>query len=169
MTVPVTRTDHTAEELYDLAKRCGNAAQARRLRAIALIMEGHSRQDAAKAQNMDRQTLRDWVHRYNEFGPDGLSNRPKSGRKVFLDEDQLKVLSEWLEKGPDPETDGLVRWRVQDVMGKIQKGFGVKYSMEGTRRLMQRLGFRHVSPRPLVSVRYPGDEKNLPRGLETIR
>ena len=74
---------------------------------------------------MDRQTLRDWVHRYNEFGPDGLSNRPK--RKVFLDEDQLKVLSEWLEKGPDPETDGLVRWRVQDVMGKIQKGFGVKY------------------------------------------
>ena len=91
-------------------------------------MEGHSRQDAAKAQNMDRQTLRDWVHRYNEFG--GLNDRPKSGRKVF--EGQLKVISDWLEKGP--ETDGLVRWRVQDIKNKIQTNFGVKYSMEGTRR-----------------------------------
>ena len=57
MTVPVTRTNYT--ELRDLAKRCGNGAQARRLRA--LILEGHSRQNAAEAQNMDRQTLRDWV------------------------------------------------------------------------------------------------------------
>ena len=130
MTVPVTRTNYRPEELRDLAKRCGNGAQARRLRA--LILEGHSRQDAAEAQNMDRQTLRDWVHRYNEFG--GLNNRPKSGRKVFLDEGQLKVISDWLEKGPDPETDGLVRWRVQDVKNKIQTNFGIKYSMEGTRR-----------------------------------
>ena len=85
MTVPVTRTNYRPEELRDLAKRCGNGAQARRLRA--LILEGHSRQDAAEAQNMDQQTLRDWVHRYNEFG--GLNDRPKSGRKVFLDKGQL--------------------------------------------------------------------------------
>ena len=76
------------------------------------------------------ETLRDWVHRYNEFGPEGLNDRPKSGRKVF--KGQLKII--WLEKGPDPETDGLVRWRVQDVKNKIQTNFGVKYSMEGTRR-----------------------------------
>ena len=88
MTVPVTRTNYT--ELRDLAKRCGNGAQARR----AIALDGHSRQDAAKAQNMDRQTLRDWVHRYNEFGPEGLNDRPKSGRKVFLDEGQLKVAGE---------------------------------------------------------------------------
>ena len=138
MTVPVTRTDYTA-------KRCGNAARARR--PVALVTKGHSRQDTAKAQNMDRQTLRDWVHR--ELGPDGLSNRPKSGRKVCLDEDQLKVVSGWLEKGPDPETDGLVRWRVQDVKNKIQTNFGVKYPMERTRRLTRRLDFRHVSQRPL--------------------
>ena len=86
MTVPVTRTNYRPEELRDLAKRCGNGAQARR----AIALDGHSRQDAAEAQNMDRQTLRDWVHRYNEFG--GLNNRPKSGRKVF--EGQLKVAGE---------------------------------------------------------------------------
>ena len=84
MTVPVTRTNYT--ELRDLAKRCGNGAQARR----AIALEGHSRQDAAEAQNMDRQTLRDRVHRYNEFG--GLNDRPKSGRKVF--KGQLKAVGE---------------------------------------------------------------------------
>ena len=84
MTVPVTRTNYT--ELRDLAKRCGNGAQARR--AIALILEGHSRQDAAEAQNME--TLRDRVHRYNEFG--GLNDRPKSGWKVF--KGQLKAVGE---------------------------------------------------------------------------
>ena len=164
MAVPVTRTNHTPQELRDLAKRCGNGAQARRLRA--LILEGHSRQDAAEAQNMDRQTLRDWVHRYNEFGPEGLNDRPKSGRKVFLDEDQLKAI--WLEKGPDPETDGLVRWRVQDVKNKIQTNFGVKYSMEGTRRLMRRLGFRHVSPRPLHPKAKPKDQEKFRENFQDI-
>ena len=164
MTVPVTRTNYTPEELRDLAKRCGNGAQARRLRA--LILEGHSRQDAAKAQNMDRQTLRDWVHRYNEFGPEGLNDRPKSGRKVFLDEGQLKAISDWLEKGP--ETDGLVRWRVQDVKNKIQTNFGVKYSMEGTRRLMQRLGFRHVSPRPIHPKAKPKDQEEFRENFQDI-
>ena len=168
MTVPVTRANHTPQELRDLAKRCGNGAQARRLRAIALIMEGHSRQDAAEAQNMDRQTLRDWVHRYNEFGPEGLNDRPKSGRKVFLNESQLKVISDWLEKGPDPETDGLVRWRVQDVKNKIQTNFGVKYSMEGTRRLMRRLGFRHVSPRPLHPKAKPKDQEKFRENFQDI-
>ena len=164
MTVPVTRTNYRPEELRDLAKRCGNGAQARR--AITLILEGHSRQDAAEAQNMDRQTLRDRVHRYNEFGPEGLNDRPKSGRKVFLDEGQLKVISDWLEKGP--ETDGLVRWRVQDVKNKIQTNFGVKYSMEGTRRLMQRLGFRHVSPRPLLPKAKPKDQEEFRENFQDI-
>ena len=136
MTVPVRRTDYTA-------KRCGNAARARR--PVAPVTKGHSRQDTAKAQNMDRQTLRDWAHR--EFGPDGLSNRPKSRRNVFLDEDQLKVISDWLEKGPNPETDGLVRWGVREIKNKIQTNFGVKYPMERTRWLM-RLDFRHVSQHP---------------------
>ena len=121
-----------------------------------------------KAQNMDRQILRDWVHRYNEFGPEGLNNRPKSGRKVFLDESQLKVISDWLEKGPDPETDGLVRWRVQDVKNKIQTNFGVKYSMEGTRRLMRRLGFRHVSPRPIHPKAKPKDQEKFRENFQDI-
>src|SRR5882757_8497071 len=73
--VPV-RTDYTAGEVRRFAKRAKDAAQARRLLAIAAVLDGASREDAAKIGGMDRQTLRDWVIRFNEQGPDGLINIP---------------------------------------------------------------------------------------------
>ena len=68
------RTDFTAGEVRRLAKRAKDAAQARRLLAIAAVLDGASREDAARIGGMDRQTLRDWVIRFNEQGPDGLVN-----------------------------------------------------------------------------------------------
>ena len=70
------RTDFTAGEVRRFAKRAKDAAQARRLLAIAAVLDGASRDDAAKIGGMDRQTLRDWVIRFNEQGPDGLINTP---------------------------------------------------------------------------------------------
>ena len=71
----ITRTEHTAEELRSFAGKCGDGAQVRRLLAIALVLEGRSRAEAAEQNGMDRQTLRDWVHRYNAEGIDGLKSR----------------------------------------------------------------------------------------------
>ena len=63
--VKLTRMDHTAGALRGLAAKSSDAAQVRRLLALALILEGKSRHAAATQAGMDRQTLRDWVHRYN--------------------------------------------------------------------------------------------------------
>ena len=73
------RTDFTAGEVRQFAKRAKDAAQARRLLAIAAVLDGALREDAAKIGGMDRQTLRDWVIRFNEQGPDGLVNIPSPG------------------------------------------------------------------------------------------
>src|SRR5271169_4779391 len=73
------RTDFTAGEVRQFAKRAQDAAQARRLLAIAAVLDGASREGAAKIGGMDRQTLRDWVIRFNEQGPDGLINIPSPG------------------------------------------------------------------------------------------
>jgi transposase len=70
------RTDYTAGEVRRLAKRVKDAAQARRLLAIAAVLDGASRTEAARIGGMDRQTLRDWVIRFNDQGPDGLINIP---------------------------------------------------------------------------------------------
>ena len=73
------RTDYTAGEVRGFAKGAKNAAQARRLLAIAAVLDGAPREEAAKIGGMDRQTLRDWVIRYNEKGADGLINIPSPG------------------------------------------------------------------------------------------
>ena len=77
--VRVTRKDHTSADLRRAAKRSDDADAARRMLAIALVLEGVSRGEAATSCGMERQTLRDWVHRYNADGLAGLSNRPLPG------------------------------------------------------------------------------------------
>src|SRR5215208_8379853 len=73
------RTDYTSATLRLLAKRGKDTAQTRRLLAIAAVLDGASRAEAAKAGGMDRQTLRDWVIRFNEQGPDGLVSKLSPG------------------------------------------------------------------------------------------
>src|SRR3954464_2266249 len=82
--VPV-RTDYTASEVRRFARRARDGAQARRLLALAAVLDGASREEAAKIGGMDRQTLRDRVIRYNEQGPDGLINIPSPGAPPKLD------------------------------------------------------------------------------------
>lgn len=146
-TVPL-RDDHDAAELRALAKRCADTAQVRRLLALAAVYDGMSRADAAKVGGMDRQTLRDWVHRFNDEGPDGLINRKAAGRSCWLTDGQLAELGEIVETGPDPVVDGVVRWRRVDLQRVIEDRFGVTYSERAISELLKRLGFSHISGRP---------------------
>ena len=94
--VTITRTDRTAAELRAraLAVRTDDADTARRLLALAMVLEGTSRLDAARQTGMDRQTLRDWVHRYNATGTDGLVSRKPPGAPAKLTEAQMAELRE---------------------------------------------------------------------------
>ena len=96
------RTDYSAGEVRRLAKRAKDAAQARRLLAIAAVLDGASREEAAKIGGMDRQTLRDWVIRFNEQGPDGLINIPSPGAPPKLDDTHKAFLAPDRGGGPDP-------------------------------------------------------------------
>lgn len=97
---------------------------------------------------MDRQTLRDWVHRYNALGPAGLSNGKSSGRRPQLTAEQLAKVAGWVEAGPDPATDRVVRWRRTDLAAKIAAEFGVTLAERTMSTLLRKLGFRRLSVRP---------------------
>ena len=77
-----------------------------------MIMEGASRTEAARAQGMELQILRDWVLLYNVEGFDGLADRPRGGSEVRLTEVQIAEVGAWIEAGPELERDGVARWRV---------------------------------------------------------
>jgi len=109
------RADFTAGEVRRLARRAKDAAQTRRLLAIAAVLDGASREDAAKIGGMDRQTLRDWVIRFNEQGPDGLVNIPSPGVPPKLGKKHRAFLARLVEEGPIAAVHGVVRWLVNDV------------------------------------------------------
>ena len=100
--IAITRLDLTAAELRAASAKSRDAQAARRMLALALVLEGADRKTAAETCGMDRQTLRDWVHRYNAEGLVGLSNHRSAPRPRRLDPGQVSELMAWLETGPDP-------------------------------------------------------------------
>ena len=142
------RMDFTSEEVRQLAARVKDASQARRLLAIAAVLDGASREDAAKAGGMDRQTLRDWVIRFNAKGPDGLVNIPSPGVPPKLDDRHKAFLARIVDEGPIPAVDGVVRWRACDLIMRLHEEFGLSVSDDTVYRALKDLGFSHVSARP---------------------
>jgi transposase len=142
------RDDYDSIKLRALAKASGDPRQVCRLLALAAAYDGMSRSQAAKVGGMDRQTLRDWAHRFNEEGPEGLKHRSGAGRPRLLTDEQMGELSVIVETGPDPEIDGVVRWRRVDLKRVIEERFGVIYSERTISDLLAVLSFSHISARP---------------------
>jgi putative transposase len=147
-TAVALRTDYSSKELRDLARRVKNAGQARRLLAIAAVLDGSSREDAAKVGGMDRQTLRDWVIRFNEQGPEGLINKCAPGAPGKLGKRHMAFLARLVEEGPIAAVHGVVRWRACDLIMLLHEEFGISVSDDTVYRALKKLGFSHVSARP---------------------
>src|SRR4051794_27236749 len=146
MTVAVTRKEPGAVGLRREARRCRDAAASRRM--LALVLEGASREEAARAAGMGRQTLRDRGHRYNAEGLAGLRERPPSGREPRLTPRQEAGLAAARGPGADPDRDGVVRWRGIDLKALIETRFGVRLHERSVGEVPRRLGFARLSVRP---------------------
>lgn len=162
----VLREDFDASELRRLARRSRDNRQTRRLLALAAVYDGMSREAAAAVGGMDRQTLRDWVHRFNAEGPDGLMDRPRPGLRRRLSDAQMRELAQIVETGPDRSVDGVVRWRRVDLQRVIEERFGVVYSERTITDLLAALSFSYISGRP----KHPAqDERVIKAFKKTFR
>lgn len=149
MTVGITRSELDSRGLRLAAARSHDAAAARRMLALALVLEGRTRTEAARAAGMDRQTLRDWVHRYNAEGLTGLKNRSERGappRKLTAE--QEASVAGWVRQGPTLADHKVIRWRLVDLRDEIARQFGVHLHERTVGKLMARLNLSRVSVRP---------------------
>lgn len=146
--IEITRAEHSASDLRVIAAKSRDGAQVRRLLAIALVLEGVSRTEAADRSGMDRQTLRDWVHRYNAEGIAGLKSGHGPGQPPALTADQMTELKDMVLKGPDPTKDGVVRWRCVDLRGEVVRRFGVKVTERTIGKWLRKLKLTRLQPRP---------------------
>ena len=125
-----------------------DAKQARRLLALAMVLDGHPRLLAAQAGGMDRQTLRDWVLRYNALGVGGLRDVARSGRPAALSAEQMQELEGLVLAGPDLKRDGVVRWRCVDLRAQIKVRFKVDLHERTVGKLLHKLKMIRLQPRP---------------------
>jgi len=144
LAVAITRTEFDAAGLRQAATRAKDARATRRM----LVLEGRPRTEAAQTCGMDRQTLRDWVHRYNDHGLAGLSDRKAPGPTPRLTAEQQAEVAGLVRSGPDLAEHGVIRWRRADLAQVIEARYGVHLAERSVGALLARLGFRHISVRP---------------------
>ena len=142
------RGDFDGPGLRRLAKQSRDAAQARRLLALAEIYDGGSRTDAARIGGVTLQIVRDWVLRFNKHGPDGLINRTAPGNRPKLNEEQRQALARMVESGPIPAIHGVVRWRRKDLARWLFEEFRIAVDETTVGRALRALGFAKLSARP---------------------
>src|SRR3712207_1724367 len=142
------RQDFDGPGLRRLAKQSKDAAQARRLLALAAIYDGGSRTDAARIGGVTLQIVRDWVLRVNKQGPEGLINGRAPGNRPKLNEEQRQALARIVESGPIPAIHGVVRWRRKDLAHWLFEEFRIAVDETTVGRALRAMGFAKLSARP---------------------
>jgi transposase len=164
MTALTIRKDRTPAVLRKLAKTGADARVGRRLLAIANALSGMRRKEAAEAAGMDRQTLRDWVIRYNAHGPDGLYDCWGDGRPPRLEPEEQAELMRIVLAGPDPGADGISAFTREDLVRICEARFGKTFHPSSMGRLLRRLGFSRQKARPSHPQKDPAQAEAFKRG-----
>ena len=142
------RDDYDGEDLRALARSTGDAKQARRLLALSLIYDGGTRSEAARHGDVSLQTVRDWVLHFNAAGPDGLVDGKSTGTPPRLNAAQRAALSRVVEDGPAPYVDGVVRWRLSDLVAWVHDAFAISLDQSTVSRALRDMGYRKLTARP---------------------
>src|SRR6266702_6435391 len=142
------RGDYAAGRRRVLARLSENAAQTRRLLALAAIYDGGSRTEAAKIGGVGLQTVRDWVLAFNAEGPLGLVNGKAPGNAPLLTDAHRQALLQIVESGPIPAVHGVVRWRLIDPAQWVFEEFRISVSKQTLSRELRALKLRKLSARP---------------------
>ena len=142
------RADYDAHALRSAARHTKDAAQARRLLALAAIYGGGSRSHAAELGGVTLQVVRDWVLRFNGGGLAGLLDRKAPGQPPRLTDAHRAALAKVIEDGPIPAIHGVVRWRLCDLGQWLWEEFRLSISKQTLSREVRAMGYRKLSARP---------------------
>jgi putative transposase len=163
----ITRTEYTSAELRALSAKCADGAEVRRMLALALVLDGRSRAEAAAFNGMDRQTLCDWVHRYNADGLEGLKTRKSPGKALSLTKAQMAELLELVVQGPDPVIHKVVRWRCADLQAEVARRWSVSVDASTIGKWLGKLGLTRLQPRPVHPKKEPEAEATFKKTSPT--
>ena len=107
--IGIIRRERSAFALRQASLCAKSAVAARRILALALVLEGTDRTAAARLGGMDRQTRRDRLQRYDAEGLAGLVTKKPAERPPKLTQEQSRALVALVDAGPQAGMDQGVR------------------------------------------------------------
>lgn len=116
--------------------------------ALAAILDGGSRSEAARIADVTLQIVRDWVLQFNEAGISGLATRKTPGPSTILDDHHRHALADIIDAGPIPAVHGVVRWRIIDLVQWLWDEFEISISKQALGHELRTMGYRKLSARP---------------------
>lgn len=138
---------NTTKQLQWLAKRERRPRVARRMQIIAIAQQGRTGAEIAELMGESQRSVQRWVARYNTRGIDGLDDRPRPGRPQTLSRDQQQSFMRRLDAGP-ARTDAVSVLHGRDIQRILEQEFDAIYTLDGVYKLLHRLGYSWLCPRP---------------------
>ena len=135
------------ERLQEMAKQFRHTRTWPRVQTVILAKQGDTAQEIARALGVSRRAVQAWVTAYNRGGLEALPDRPHPGRTPLLPYDQEVRFLERIEAPPRPE-DGVCELRGADVRRILEQEFAARYSLSGVYKLLHRLDYNDLMPRP---------------------
>jgi transposase len=134
-------------ELDELARKWRGTRVWTRVRAVILTRRGRTAAEVAEALGCCLRSVRQWLAAYRAGGAAALVDRPRAGRPARLKAEDEARLRARLDAGPTP-ADGVCTLRGEDIRRILAEEFGARYSVEGVYKLLHRLGYSSLAPRP---------------------
>lgn len=138
---------HSIRQLLSLAKKENNKRLAVRIQTVALAKQGFTCPKIVNMTGYPRRTVQRWVSQYNKAGIKGLVDKPRAGRPAKLSVDEQPEFCARVDAGPRP-SDGKPTLYGRDIQQVLEREFGVLYTLDGVYKLLHRLGYSCLKPRP---------------------
>jgi transposase len=134
----------TASEIKQLLRKDEKYMIGVKLYAIYQIANGAVSRDLEKIYNVSFKAVCNWVHEFNQYGIEGLKDKPKSGRKPKLSQESLiSIKSLILNTKPSSYGYNTSTWTGPLLIDYISKEYGVIYKKAQIYNIMKLLGLSY--------------------------
>jgi transposase len=145
--IMTVKSHHSTKQLLYLAKKEKNKRLAVRIQSLALAKQGFTCSEIVEMTGYPRRTIQRWVAQYNKAGIKGLIDKPRAGRPAKLSVHKQPAFCARIDAGPRP-SDGKPTLYGRDIQQILKREFGVLYTLDGVYKLLHRLGYSCLKPRP---------------------
>lgn len=155
----------TKDDFSKLYKKCKDVRLRERYQCMYLSFK-YSWKEIAEILDRDYRTILEWVHLYNKYGLKGLEMDKPPGRPSELTNEQLDELKNTVQMHPRKMGLPFSNWSLKGIISWVKDRFGKKFSKEGIRQVLHKLGFVCIKPSYVFILANKKEQKRFVRRLK---